>query len=213
MPKAYSKKYFDENKPKFPLLPQDDYILEIEKIEPTVHTKYHSTEEEKIVKFTFKIVSFRDGEPVVDITGKLADNRKMFLDRPYDEEKNIGIGFKKGEPSILRTIIAFATSQEIFEDIFWEWPELIGKKITAEIGYKVKEDGSKTNKITRFIAPKSAVRHKPVSVDPKDIPIIEEEPGGTKGVNPEIQKMRDAGKVKFPPENGEEEIRVEDIPF
>jgi len=204
MPKAYSKKYLDDNKPKFPLLPQDDYILEIEKIEPTTHKKYHSNEEEKIVKFTFKIVSFRDGESVVDITGAPAENRKMFLDRPYDEEQNIGLGFMKdGTPSLLRQVIAYSMGQEVFDDIYWEWEELMNKRLTAEIGYKVKEDESKANKIIRFIAPKSAARRKSAPIDPKEIPVI----------NEDDHKSGPENNVKFPEDNVAEGIDIKDISF
>lgn len=176
MPSARSKKFIDDNKPRFPLLPVDEYILEVENIEPVIKKAYHSNEDEKVIDITFKIVSFRDGEDVVDVDGKSVDERRrIFLSPAYDEEKGIGLGFMKdGTGSKLRQFIAYITEQDILQDLVWEWHNLVGKRIAVEIIKYQKENGDTGNKISRFIAPKSALRRKVTPINPDDIPVIED---------------------------------------
>ena len=165
-----SKKMLDENKPKFPLLPQDDYILKVEKIEFVMQKKYESNEEEKAVNITFDIVSFRDGEPAKDVDGGDTSKRKMFLTSRYDEENNIGLGFMTdGTPSKLRQFIAYTTGQDVLEDLVWEWEDLKGKTVIAEITQYLNQKGEKSNKISRFIH-----QRKKGKVADDGIPVVED---------------------------------------
>lgn len=197
MPIAKSKKYMDDNRPKFPLLPTDEYILEVEKIDFETGTKYHSKEEENKVNITFKIISFRDGANATDVDGKPIDEkRRMFLSARYDEELNIGLGFMAdGTPSKLRQFISCLTGQNVLDDLQWDWNELTKKEVPVQIDQYDKENGERGNKISRFIPPKSARRNVGVKIDPKDIPVIDD------------SKKIDLGK------DAPEEIDVKDIPF
>jgi hypothetical protein len=198
MPKAYSKKFMDDNRPKFPLLPTDEYILEVEKIDFETGKKFHSQEEEEKVNITFKIVSFRDGADAVDVDGKTVDEkRRMFLSARYDEEKGIGLGFMAdGTPSKLRQFISCITGQNVLDDLIWDWDKMIGKEVPVQIDQYDKESGERGNKISRFIPPKSVRRPVGVKIDPKDIPVID-----------------DSKKIDLGLDNTADEISVDQIPF
>lgn len=191
----------DDNRPKFPLLPTDEYILEVEKIDFETGKKFHSQEEEEKVNITFKIVSFRDGADAVDVDGKPIDEkRRMFLSARYDEELNIGLGFMTdGTPSKLRQFISCLTGQNVLDDLVWDWDKLIGKEVPVQIDQYDKESGERGNKISRFIPPKSV--RKPVAnkINTDEIPVVEDTVNAT--------------TIKFPEEGAQDNIDVKSIPF
>ena len=188
----------DDNRPKFPLLPTDEYILEVEKIEPGVKKAYQSSEDQKVMDITFKIVSFRDGNQAVDEKGNPVDERRrMFLSPAYDEELGSGLGFKSdGTASKLRQFIAYITNQNILSDLEWDWDKLIGKQIAVQIIQYEKQNGDMGNKIEHFFPPKSARRPAVAKINPDEIPIID-----------------DSKKIDLGSDNAAEEIDVKDIPF
>ena len=172
-----SKKTLDSNKLKFPLLPQDDYLLKIVELKEEMQENYDKTGEEEIVNITFNIVSLKDGSEALDIEGGKTDKRKIwFTARPEN------IGFKgDGTPSKTRAFISYATGQDIFEDmILSDWQSLAGKTIAAEIIQYLDKQGNKKNKIGRFLAPR--VRGG-VKVEAGEIPVIKEE--GEEDINPD----------------------------
>ncbi len=163
-----SKKKLDESRSKFPLLPQDDYLLEIAELKEEMQENYDKTGEEEAINITFNIVCLKDGSKAVDIEGNLANNRKIWCTiRPNS------LGFMQdGTPSKTRAIIAYATGQDIFEDMILEdWQSLSGKTIAAEIIQYLDKQGNKRNKIGRFIAPRL---RQAVKLNTDGIPVIEE---------------------------------------
>ena len=164
-----SKRTLDENRLKFPLLPQDDYLLKIAELKEEMQENYDKTGEEEIVNITFNILSLKDGGEVVDIDGNLANNRKIwFTARPQS------LGFMQdGTASRTRAFIAYATGQDIFEDMTLDnWQSLAGKTIAAELILYLDKQGNKRNKVGRFLPPRVKAG---VKVNDEDIPVIHEE--------------------------------------
>lgn len=168
-----SKKELDETKQEFPLLPAEDYRLEVVKLEMKTQEKYQSKEEEEVINVTLEVVSYKDGEVAHDVDGKEAKGRRVFFTARPDS-----IGFQNdGTPSKTRALVAFATGQDVYGEIDLEsWEFLLGKRVDAEIIQKENTKGVVQNRISRFIAPKGQ-RPKPVpeevSVD-DEVPIPEE---------------------------------------
>ncbi len=162
-----SKKTLDSVKKSFPLLPQDDYMLEISELTEDVQENYDRTGEEEVVNIIFLVLSLKDGSEVVDVEGKAVKGRKIwFTARP----NNIGF-MKDGTASKTRALIAYITGQDIFDDMVLDsFQSLKGKNIAAEIIQYEDGKGQKRNKIGRFIAP----RVKKKVVDEDGIPILEE---------------------------------------
>ncbi len=218
MPTIPSKRELDQRN-EFTLLPDDDYKLVVENVEEKIEinkfyvepvegekAKKNQKKEIQVVNITFNILSLKDGSPATDIKGGNAYGRKMWF-----KAKPEAVGFMAdGTPSKTRCLIAYLTGSDIYGEVSYNsWKDFIGEEINAEIMQRPVGTDKKINVITRFLPPKRIQAARPINTD--DIPIIEEGPNGTKGVNPEIQARRDEGKVKFPPE--QDEIDVRDIPF
>jgi len=157
MIKIPSKKQLDEERPKFSLLPHDDYELVIVDLKRGERSKYlakpdkdGNVPKEKIIDFTFEIASFKDGTPAKDVEGNDATGRKVFFTgRPES------MGFMSdGTPSKTRSLVAYALGQDVEGEIeFEEWEQLLGKTVYAEIVQYTTQRGEKKNKIARFIPP------------------------------------------------------------
>lgn len=164
MTKIPSKKQIDENKPKYPLLPQEDYTLKIANLEEKTEENYNKNGQEDVVDITFEIVSLKDGSQPVDVEGEVAIGRKLwFKARPNS------IGFMRdGTPAKTRQLIACLTNQDIFEEMeMGSWADFDGMNINAEVIQYIDDKGVKRNRISRFL---------PIKVKSKtDIPIIEDE--------------------------------------
>lgn len=205
MPTIPSKRELDERND-FPLLPQDDYRLVVENVEPRREInkfyvepvegekpKKNQKREIEIVNITFNIVSLKDGSPAYDVKGNSTSARKMWF-----KAKPEAIGFMAdGTPSKTRCLIAYLTNADIYGELRYnDWKDFIGEEINAEIMQKPIGIDKKINVITRFLPPK---RIQPIKANTDDIPVIEETGDG--GYN---------GEVKFPKD---EEIDIKDVPF
>lgn len=214
MPRIPSKQQWESDRPKFPALAQDDYLLKVLEAKPDVQPKYMKpAEEEEIVKIVFEVVETRDGEVAMDVNQEDATGRKLFFTaRP----NNIGFKEKGTVPSITREFLAYITEQEIFGEIFYnDFEEFVGKTILAQVN-KIEVDGKIKNKIIRFLpkkrkatvnpaieAMRNREKEKAREKEMEGIPVIEENgKGGYKGE-----------PVKFPPDSAADEIDVRDIPF
>jgi len=173
-----SKKEIDENRPKFALLPSDDYRLKVIGINPQTRQRYGSTEQEEVINVVLEVISFKDGNTAYDKEGKDATTRRIFFTaRPA----NIGF-MRDGTPSKTRCLVAYTLGQNIEDTINFEsWEQLLGKEIYAEIIEYTTLKGDKRNKIVRFLLPKR--EHFPPKNITKDyeikgekngIPIVEE---------------------------------------
>ena len=156
--KFKSKKQWDKDKPKYPLLPQDDYKLKIIGVKEEQAKKYQAEGMEDVLNITFGIVSFMDGKEAKDVDGGSIEERKLFFTgRKNDKTGEWSIGFMTdGTPSKLRALVAYATGQDAFDEVNIEsWEKLLGKEVNAEVIQYVDKQGEKKNKIARFIPPRN----------------------------------------------------------
>src|SRR3990167_9611313 len=162
-----SKKQFEKNHPKFALIPDDDYSLKITKIEETKQKKYQSQDDEDVFNITLVVVCLKDGTEAIDEEGKPAEGRRVFFTARPDS-----MGFSQdGMPSKTRSLVAYATDQDVYEEIELEaWEQLLGKQVNTHVIIKPNQKGERKNVIGRFLAPRM---RKPKIDD--DIPVIEEE--------------------------------------
>lgn len=184
MPSLPSKKQIEESKPKFPLIPQEDYILKIESLEPNIDWNWDHTEEVEKIKATFSIVSLKDGTLALDEVGKpLHEKRRMIRD--FEESR---MGFtQEGIPSLTRQFVAYMLGVNPFaedESFDFEWKQFVGKTIGAKIvQYMVKKGknaGSIANKIDSFLPPKKKsfaeqIDEPVANNSTEDIPVIEDD--------------------------------------
>lgn len=179
MPTLPTKKELDDAKPKFPLLPTDDYILRVEEIKPVEKTKYKSNERHTVMAVSFKIVSLRDGSIAVDETGeRVHEKRRLFFDA---SPENVGFT-KEGTASKTRQFICYMLDADIFDEkLTYEWDEFVGKNISARVIIYMTEKGVKANKISEFLPNRKKSFAEQVKTD--DIPIIEENQG-TEEIDP-----------------------------
>jgi hypothetical protein len=175
MPTFKSKKELDEEQ-KFPLLPQDDYELIVVKMTHAVRDKYMAKPDkegkipsEEIANVILEVVACKDGSSPQDEEGENAAGRKVFFTIRKDS-----MGFMRdGTPSKTRCFIAFATGQDVLEEINLEnWEDLIGKTIYAEIVQYQNQKGQTRNKISRILPPPKKEKRK-VDIKEEDIPIID----------------------------------------
>lgn len=162
-----SKKTLDEQKPKYTLLPQDDYTLKITEVKEEKQKKYQSEEFEIVESITFEILSLKDGSTPTDEKGKTVIGRKVFF-----KARPTSTGFMQdGTPSKTRQLVAYTTNQDILEDIeLNSWQDLKNEIVNAEIIQYLNQKGEKGNKISRFLPIK-----KKVQIKKEDIPIVEDE--------------------------------------
>ena len=156
MLKFKSKEQLDTERPQYVLLPHEDYELVISDIKYDKRKKYQSQDEENTITFTFDIVGLRDGGKAIDVDGNEAKDRKIFFTGSQNiETEEWRMGFMKdGTPSKLRQLVAYATKQNVEEEIELEaWENLLGKTIYAEIVSYTNQKGQKSNKISRFLLP------------------------------------------------------------
>lgn len=160
-----SKKVLDEQKPEYALLPVDYYKLKVEKVELKMQDKYQSEEQEEVINVMFDVVSLKSGDKAFDIDGKEAKGRKVF-----GTFRTESIGFQQdGTPSKTRQLIAYATEQDVFEEInLSDWQDLVGKEVIAELVEHTSKKGVKSNKIEKFL--------KPLIKTGEEIPIINDLP-------------------------------------
>ena len=149
-----SHEELDASRPKFALLPHNDYKLTIAKLEEKTQDRYQpkegQTSTEDVVNFTLEVVELRDGGTATDDEDKDATNKKVFFTgRPES------MGFMKdGTPAKLRQLIAYTTGQDVEGGLEIEaWEQLLGKTVYAEIIQKPNQKGEKKNRITRFLLP------------------------------------------------------------
>jgi hypothetical protein len=170
-----SKTQYDEEQ-KFSLLSQDDYELIVMEMEHAIKEKYMAKPDkegkipsEEIANVILEVVACKDGSSPQDEEGENAAGRKVFFTLRKDS-----MGFMRdGTPSKTRCFIAFATGQDVLEEIELNaWEDLIGKTIYAEIIQYQNQKGQTRNKISRILPPP---KKKNVEVDIKeeDIPIID----------------------------------------
>jgi hypothetical protein len=191
--KIPSKEQLDNEKPKFSLLPQDDYRLRISEVRKETQKKYQSTETEIVYNIIFDVISLKDGSTASDVDGKALVNRKVFFTaRPES------IGFRKdGTPSKTRQLLAYATDQDVLEEIEVDsWESLEGKLVNAEIIQYVKDNKEKSNKIGRFLPVKNRKKVE------EEIPVVEES-----STNEEDSSFENNSSQE------EDEIDVKDIPL
>ena len=172
-----SKQQLDRERPEFLPLPSDDYELIITNLEPMTRNRYMAKPnkdgkipQEEIFRVTLEIVAFRDGGNAIDIRGNDATGRKIFFTlRPNS------MGFQQdGTPSKSRTLVAYATNQNVEDEIeLDDWQDLIGKTIFAEIIQYTNSKGKIGNKISRFLLPPKSKRQPIVDIKDEEIPIIE----------------------------------------
>ncbi len=144
-----SKQQIDDEKPKFPLLVEEDYNLKIVEVKEERQTKYQSNDEEEVVNITFEILSYKDGTESKDVDGGSTKDRKIFFTgRPGS------MGFMRdGTPAKLRSLVAIAMGQDVLEEIDLDaWQQLLGKEVSAQISQYIPEGKTeRKNKIVRFI--------------------------------------------------------------
>ena len=152
--KVLGKKEWDENKPKFITVPEDQYILRAYDVKtPEMKPKYQKPNEtEEQVSIIFDIVSKKDGEKAIDNDGKDATGRKIFFTaRPGS------MGFKENGtvPSITRQLVYYISDKDAFSDesIEFDFADFEGETITAFVIEKPNQKGDMTNRIDRFIKP------------------------------------------------------------
>ena len=216
MPTIPSKKQWEDDRPKFPIIKQDDYLLRVLEAKPTTQPKYMKpSEEEEIVKIIFEVLETRDGDCAMDVNDGDATGRKLFFTaRP----NNIGFKEKGTVPSITREFLAYITEQEIFGEIFYnDFEEFVGKTILAQVN-RIEYEGKLKNKIIRFIPKKKkatinpaieAMRNKEKDKarekEMEGIPVIEETGDGHYKGEPK--------KLDLGADNAADQIDVKDIPF
>lgn len=152
-----SKKTFDETS-QFTLLPADDYEVIISEVKEDIQNKFNAvpdengiTPQEQVIRCVFDIVSFKDGTPAKDMDGQPAKNRKLFFTgRPES------MGWKSdGTPSKTRCLVAYATGQDINEELeLRDWSDLVGKTLFVEVLQGKNMKGKTINKISRLILPR-----------------------------------------------------------
>lgn len=167
-----SKKTLDERKPEYALLPVEDYLLKIIKVEEKTQEKYQSTEQEDVIDVQLEVISYRDGETAFDAERKPSKGRKLFFTGRPDS-----MGFQRdGTASKTRALVAYATGQDILGEIELEaWEQLLGHEINAEVIQKPNQKGVIQNRIARFIAPKGQ-RPVPIAIanEYDSIPVVED---------------------------------------
>ena len=195
-PTFRSKKKWDEDKPTYPPLPDDDYRLRVSKIEQVKAKKYMSEELQDVMRLTLELQSYADGSVANDTEGKPALGRRFYQDIRPNQEGEFEPGFtREGLPSIGRAIIAYVINKdpfdEITEDEFPSWDSLLGKEVVVSINqYVSKLTGDRKCKITRVVPRK--VR----KVAPKeDIPVINAKADGT--YTPEGEEDIDPASIPF----------------
>lgn len=168
-----SKKQLDDEKPTFALLTPEDYHLVITKVELATQNKYKakakedgSMPQEEVVKIQFQVLSYKDGATAYDENGDDATDRIVFFTGRPDS-----MGYMTdGTPSKTRCLIAYATDQDIDEELeIPSWDSLLGKKIFAQIIQKPNQAGENKNRIVRLL-PLHQKRPKPkieVKAEPK----------------------------------------------
>ncbi|HLD92220.1 MAG TPA: hypothetical protein VI795_02355 [Patescibacteria group bacterium] len=189
-----SQSEWSKTKKVYNSLPQDDYLLQVFELKKETRPKYKSQEMEDVVNITLQVVSLKDGTTATDKEGKDATNRKIFFTaRP----NNFGFKDKGTVPSSTRQFVAYITNQDVFGEItYGDWADFEGNKINAEIIEYVGEDGSRKNKVSRFLP----MRKKVAPQTPTDsIPVI--------GIEDNAMPK----EVKF--NEDKESIDVSQIPF
>lgn len=185
-----SKKDLDAQRPKYALLPQDDYFLEVAEVKREIEKDKYSQEEQEIVNIIFRILSLKDGSRALDEESKTTDKRKVF----FTARPSV-IGFNQaGTASMTRQFIAYITEQDLFEELKVDWDDLIGKTIYAEIVQYINQKGNKANKIGRFLPPRKKSLKEQIKMD--EIPIIEEK-DKEHDYNPSPEDDIDASEIPF----------------
>lgn len=179
MPTLPSKKEIDASKPKFPLLPNEDYLLKVESLEQVTQWDYNHIEEIEVVKATFSIVSLKDGTIAVDEHGqKLHPKRTMIRD--LDENR---MGYtQEGLPSLTRQFVSYMLGVSPFsedESFNFNWQDFVGKIIGAKIvQYMIKKGknaGQVGNKIDCFLPLKKKTLEEQLNAPEEEIPVQEDE--------------------------------------
>lgn len=187
MPTLPSKRTLDEQKPKFPLLPADDYTLKVESLEPHTQMNFDQTEEIEVVKAVFSIVSLKDGSVATDETGqKLHEKRRIMRD--FDENR---MGFTgDGIPSLTRQFVSYMLGVDPFaedNDYNFEWSQFVGKTIGARVVKYIIKKGKNTgqfgNKIDAFLPERKSLADKlnaaPASIQDDDPGPSDEDAAGS----------------------------------
>lgn len=163
-----SKKQLDAQRPKFALLPQDDYNLEIAEANKEIQNDKYTGENVEIVNIIFRIISLKDGSRALDEEMKPTDKRKVFF-----TARPTVIGFNQaGNASITRQFIAYTTGQDLFEELKVDWNDMVGRTVSAEIVQYINQKGVKSNKIGRFLPPRKKSFEEQVKGD--DIPVVQD---------------------------------------
>ena len=155
MPTMKSKEQLDEERQGV-LLPAGDYELLITDFKEDTQDKYMAKADEEgmipkenIVRFTFEIRGTRDGDPALSRDGEDATGKKLIFTARPDS-----MGFMRdGTPAKSRQLVANALGKEVNEEFEFEWEDLIGKTIYAEVVEHKTQRGTDTNKIVRFLRP------------------------------------------------------------
>lgn len=181
MPTLPTKKQLDDAKPKFPLLPSEDYILRLETIEPVQKPNWNNTEEIDVMACQFSVVSLKDGSVATDEEGgRVHEKRRVFFDA---DESYVGFT-KEGLPSKTRQFICYMIDEDPFseEPLSYEWNDFKGKTITARIVIYLTKQGKKANKIIEFLPPRKKTFQEKLDTDHGDIPVLDDSKGmGEKG--------------------------------
>lgn len=153
MPSIPSKKELDETKGgDFALIPHEEYKLKVVELEKKNQLKYGSEDEyEDVVNVTLEVAGFKSSaeEPKDEDDNSALGRKLWFYARPHS------MGFQQdGTPSKTRCLVYYGLGEKDIKKGFdFEWTDLKGKIVYAEVAQKTNKKGNEVNFISRFVLP------------------------------------------------------------